>query len=88
MNNVYIVIKQGVYIQGVYGPFSNSMDASGYAELQADSDVDNYHEWTVHEFKTPETDDSMSEYGSWGFGPKINSFEHMGSNQNRRSPRK
>lgn len=43
----YVVVKQGVYIQGVYGPYSLWTKARLAAQELARADSDAYHDWTV-----------------------------------------
>lgn len=59
--STYIVLKHGVYIQEVYGPFSLE-DALETAQTLAFEDDDGYHEWEVH-LLTPQ-----------GIGPLVKSY--------------
>ena len=46
---MFVVIKQGTYMQGVYGPFPSPVIAEVYALAFALTDKDSYHDWVVHE---------------------------------------
>lgn len=43
---IYVVVKRGVYIQEVYGPF-NKPAAITTANTMAAADSDDYHVWSV-----------------------------------------
>jgi hypothetical protein len=49
MEPTYVVIKRGVYMQDVYGPYHCSAGAAFAACALADADIDNYHFYEVHE---------------------------------------
>jgi len=42
----FVVVKQGVYIQNVYGPFI-LIEAKTHAQELAIEDTDSYHSWDV-----------------------------------------
>jgi hypothetical protein len=44
---IYAVLKCGVYIQGVYGPFGTEQDAIDRAISLGVEDTDNYHSYIV-----------------------------------------
>lgn len=44
---IFVVVKMGVYMQNVYGPFATPASARGIAVGLALSDHDNYHEYSV-----------------------------------------
>lgn len=46
--SAFIVVKQGVYMRGVYGPFATQAEARTQAQALADADSDSYHTWDVH----------------------------------------
>ncbi len=54
---MYIIVKQGVYIQGVYGPFQDGRfskgleDAKKAANKLAASEPDDYHTFDVYELR-------------------------------------
>ncbi len=47
MDEVYIVVKRGVYIQDIFGPFEHLDIARGFAAGKASTDKDSYHDWLV-----------------------------------------
>lgn len=55
----FVVVKQGVYIQGVYGPFIVISAAINAAGAFAFNDRDSYHEYDVHELKPDGLDDKV-----------------------------
>jgi len=44
----YIILKEGVYMQGVYGPIEDSELAIARTIELADADSDDYHHWSVY----------------------------------------
>ncbi len=46
--DLYMVIRKGIYIQGVFGPFTDLSIANGFAKRAANADSDDYHSWNVH----------------------------------------
>ena len=53
MTSYYVIIKQGVYQHGAYGPYPSQEAASVRARELAQADKDDYHVWQVHEI-TPD----------------------------------
>ena len=49
----FVVVKQGVYMQGIYGPYDSVEAAKWEARKRAEEDEDHYHTWEVREL-TPE----------------------------------
>ena len=45
MRSAWLVLRQGIYTQDVYGPFESEEDAREHAKKKASFDVDSYHEW-------------------------------------------
>ena len=45
---IFVVVKQGVYIQDVYGPFYTERSARIFAQDAAMHDDDSYHGWDVY----------------------------------------
>lgn len=43
----FVVIRQGIDIQGVFGPYPNKKAATAAARDKASRDIDNYHMWQV-----------------------------------------
>jgi hypothetical protein len=48
----YVVVKDGVYIQEVYGPFDALGQATDKCEKLAKEDEDDYHLWLVCELNS------------------------------------
>lgn len=46
---LFIVIKQGVYIQGIYGIYDNYADAEIALEEAEAKEPDNYHKFDIEE---------------------------------------
>lgn len=44
----YVVVKEGVYHHGTWGPFDTLKGACDAARMLADTDGDCYHEWSVY----------------------------------------
>ena len=53
---VYTVIREGVYMQGVYGLYEHILEAAAAAQQEAMRDSDNYHSWTVYELAVSDDD--------------------------------
>lgn len=51
-----MIIKRGIYIRGVVGSFKNLKTAKEAADYAASNDVDDYHDWEVHEIVKFKTD--------------------------------
>ena len=49
----YVVVKRGIYIRGVFGPYSEKSEAFAACEALALADVDLHHDWCVEEL-TPD----------------------------------
>lgn len=43
----YVVTKQGVYLQDVFGPFEGLTEARLFAQQRAAHDADGYHTWDI-----------------------------------------
>ena len=46
---MYVVIQQGVYMQGICGISCDSQEARHMAEMWARDDVDSYHSYDVYQ---------------------------------------
>lgn len=64
----YVVVKAGVYIQGVYGPFSNELKAKTAAQELALADCDGYHDWQVSTLAKDGLGDPVASYAKLGRG--------------------
>lgn len=49
----YIVVKEGIYFQAIYGPYSSAEEATKAATTLSNSEPDNYHDFSVYKL-TPE----------------------------------
>lgn len=45
----YMVLKWGVYIQDIFGPYKSKAEAIENADRLASEDIDSYHYWYVRE---------------------------------------
>ena len=45
---IYVVVKEGVYMQGTWGPFGSVQQACHAARKLAAADSDCYHGWVVY----------------------------------------
>lgn len=77
----YLVIRQGVYIQGVWGPFDVAEEAILFARSLAAEDKDSYHSYDVRPVSRADLGrgDRDMGLGDGGLGEKIASFaqEHV-----------
>ena len=64
---VYVVVKQGVYQHGAWGPLTSLGSARAVAQSLASSDEDEYHAWCIHSID-PET----------GLGDMLEAFSKSG----------
>lgn len=53
---LYYVVKAGEYNHGVFGIFEDLDAAKKLADLAANKDEDDYHEWNVLEYTAPDDD--------------------------------
>ncbi len=51
MSRVYLVLKEGVYVQGVVGVCSSHLEAKNLAIKTANNDKDGYHTYDVYCFE-------------------------------------
>ncbi len=56
---VYVVVKTGVYMQGTWGPYASLKEACSAARDLADKDSDCYHEWEVCTISTDGLGDDL-----------------------------
>lgn len=60
----YIVVRQGVYVQGVHGPWPTVLEARAAAQSLAQADEDSYHSWDVIALRRDGLGDEVV-YGSY-----------------------
>lgn len=58
----FVVLKIGIYIQDVRGPYTSLGDATQAADGFAASDVDDHHVWTVWKL----TEEGIGKYHEFG----------------------
>jgi hypothetical protein len=46
---IFVVVKWGVYMQEIYGPYDDKYIARQAAIRLAKADEDSYHKWRVHQ---------------------------------------
>lgn len=50
---LYYVAKIGTYCHGIFGIYEDLDEAKTLADIAANKDEDDYHEWCVLEYKSP-----------------------------------
>lgn len=88
----YVVIKVGVYMRDVFGPFGKVRSAKIAAQEMAMGDSDDYHEWCVALLRnrpsTPdERGDFIASYRKWEATP-FSRFNHYADEEEARSEHK
>jgi len=66
----FVVIKKGVYMHGVWGPWSRMAVAAEAAQRLAAADDDAYHSWDVHQLDADAAE---------GLGPQLASYTQWGT---------
>lgn len=54
-SKIYIVVMQGVYMQGILGVYSTQELAKMQAQITAAEDIDSYHNYNGYEITLDET---------------------------------
>lgn len=62
---IWVVTEQGVYLQGVFGPFDSELAAKTCAQQKAADDKDDYHRWCVQPLTADGLGDVVAEYRKW-----------------------
>jgi hypothetical protein len=77
MNNIYVIVKKGIYIRDICGVYVNSHYACEQAEELAYEEPDSWHEFAVHKLDTNKRVElcGTNLIGSWRKSGKVKRME-------------